>query len=313
MTLQAAVQRLKSVPMRRKATLIVALGALLSGATALAAQSSAPSTAEIVVNGRFPDQEKRNRAAVSALARPVPQGGFESQFGRWEEPVCVAVGGLPQDRAQFIADRIGTIAREVKIGAQAPGCHPNVYIVATNDPATLVTKARGSKSGLLSNISNNDIAVMEHSRAAVRWAALTGATGSSGERLGDDTQDTGTPMNNTLKVWHSSRIKANTRAVLLRMVIVLDMRQALGHSYRQLAAYLAMVSLAQLRPNADAPMVNTVLAAFRPGGDAPDDLSDFDHAYLKALYEMPADDFGTLQKQAMVGIIDRTMKAKTRH
>jgi len=286
------------------------LTALLALSTVAAAQTPPPaaSTAEIIVNGQRPDQAKRTREAVTAIGKPVPQGGFDAQFGRWEEPVCVGVIGLPVEPAQSIADQIGVEARAIGIGAQGPGCHPNIYIVATDQPVEFVRKARGSRSGLLSNIANADVVTMEHSHAAVRWAALTGMTGTAGERQGDDTQGTGSRTNNTLKVWHASKIKANTRAVIQRMVIVVDLLQANGHSYRQLAAYLTMVSLAQLRPNADAPMVNTVLAAFRPDGDAPQEMSAFDHAYLKALYAMPADDYGILQKQAIVGSINRSLK-----
>ncbi|HVO47588.1 MAG TPA: hypothetical protein VMT29_14770, partial [Steroidobacteraceae bacterium] len=66
-------------------------------------------------------------------------------------------------------------------------------------------------------------------------------------------------------------------------MVIVDSRRARGVTFDQLAGYVAMVGLAEIRPNADPGATPTILKLF--AGTAPTEgLSPWDQAYLKALY-----------------------------
>ena len=61
----------------------------------------------------------------------------------------------------------------------------------------------------------------------------------------------------------------------------------------QLADYIAMVGLAEIRLDSDLGLTPTILRLFDKGGDGvPDSISDWDQAFLRSLY-------GTKQKNMM--------------
>jgi hypothetical protein len=268
-----------------------------------------PKPGEIVVTGHGPDRDRRDRQAVGRIAAPVSIGGFDAQYGRWDVPICVGVAGLPPDHARLIADRIGQVADGLKIKVEGPGCHPNIYIVVTAAPDDFIRKAQVTPASLLSGVDLAQINDMLHSAAPVRWAGLADQTGRMGDapiRNGDYGATHGAVMK-TL----GSLIKAPVKTTITRMIVLVDANRIAGMRYSTLSAYLAMVSLAQLRPNADAQMVDTVLSAFRDPAAAPEDMTDFDHAYLSALYAMRIDALGTAQKQQIVGRINDALNKTT--
>lgn len=276
--------------------------------TRVASDPASSTSAEIIVRGAREAENQRNREAVGRIGRPVPQGGFEAQYGRWEKAVCITVAGLPADSGQYIADRIGQVARDVGLRAEGAGCTPNIAIVVTNDPRAFLNLARNAHNGLLAGLESSAIEQMLRSDAPVRWAGLAEMMGSQGDPKLQGDHNLQPARAPTLRGL-GSRLTASTKAELRRMVVIVDSAQVEGMKIGALSSYLAMVSLAQLRPRADAPMVNTILSSFRKGGDMLEDLSDFDRAYLKALYTIPAHYYGPMQKQAMVGRINRSTGA----
>lgn len=282
-------------------------------ATAAVADPPAPPAAnpgEIVVTGHGADRDTRDRQAVGRIARPVSAGGFEGRYGRWDVPICVVVAGLPSAHDQLIADRIGQIADSLRITVQGPGCHPNIYIVVTPEPDIFIRKARLTSGSLLSNIALSQVEDMVHSHAAVRWAGMADQVGRMGD-VGQHYSALAQGGHGVEMKTLGSLIKAPVKTGLVRMVVIVDAKQLTGLKYSTLSGYLAMVSLAQLRPDADAPMVNTVLSTFRDRSAAPDDMTDFDHAYLTGLYAMQPDNSGAAQKQQIVGRINRDLDRTT--
>lgn len=88
----------------------------------------------------------------------------------------------------------------------------------------------------------------------------------------------------------ASRLQAKTSEKLNRVVIIVDTRQMKGVTYKALAAYLSLVALAQLEPQAEPGSLPSVLALFRDrdaGAEPAHDLTAWDRAYLRALYSGP--------------------------
>ena len=88
--------------------------------------------------------ERQSYAFVKSHVAPDhPEIG---QFGRWRDPVCVDVVGLPEpDQAAMVKARIESVAQAVGVPKPAPDCTPNVEIVFSDQPQQvmdLVAKRR---------------------------------------------------------------------------------------------------------------------------------------------------------------------------
>jgi hypothetical protein len=81
----------------------------------------------------------------------------------------------------------------------------------------------------------------------------------------------------------ASRLARYTRQDFSRVVVVVDSRRIGATPVGALGEYIAMVSLAQLNPNADTSRYPTILNLFS-GGQRQTALTDWDQAYLEHLY-----------------------------
>lgn len=82
-----------------------------------------------------------------------------------------------------------------------------------------------------------------------------------------------------------SRIRLSTMTTFSRVFVIVDRRRLHGVRFGQLAAYVAMVGLARLRPDARLGDAPTVLKLFQEAPHAaPAGLTDWDRTFLKSLY-----------------------------
>lgn len=89
----------------------------------------------------------------------------------------------------------------------------------------------------------------------------------------------------TLNVPIASRIVLPTRRDMLTSLILIDRKAVLGRSLQQIADYVAMRTLAAVRPKG-ATGGDTILTLFDPDAAAPPAaMTPFDRGYLKAVYE----------------------------
>lgn len=275
----------------------LALSVLLQGAQpqdAAATQDAPVRLEDVVVEPRR--LEAAAEAFIGAVAAPAPRRGL----ARWQEGVCVGVANLQSDTAQYIADRVSDVAREIGLRAHQPPCHPSILIVATSDaapfarafveqrPALFRIGATGADAGpaALERFMSSD--------APVRWWAVSlktnDETGERAVRLPGELN--GPPMGafnimnyapNT-PVSISSRVSSPYRDDMKRVFVIVDVDRLDGVSLTQLADYVAMVSLAQIRPDADTAGFDTILNLFDTPA-AVDGLTGWDRAYLAGLYE----------------------------
>ncbi|NBW06770.1 MAG: hypothetical protein EBR82_01955, partial [Caulobacteraceae bacterium] len=121
------------------ASLLAAL--LISGAPdALSTQTPVPQVSpaspsadqptdlgDVTIEGRR--LQDATRDFVNEVGAPARGRGL----ARWRDGVCVGVANLQPEVAQYIADRVSTVARDLGLRAGAPGCNPSILIVATQD------------------------------------------------------------------------------------------------------------------------------------------------------------------------------------
>lgn len=231
------------------------------------------------------------RNFVNEVAAPNSGRGL----ARWGDNICIGVANLKNEPAQYIVDRVSTIAEDIGLTPGQPGCTANVIIVASDNPAALaqalVEERRRNfrMGGAGMDQGGSALRVFQTSQAPVRWWQISmptdADTGERAIRLPGECQGACTsiyeyaPLVSVL----ASRLTTQIVDTIFRTIIILDVDQVDDVSLVQLADYLAMVTLAQIDPEAETSHYASILNVFNEP-DAAASLTDWDRAYLRGLY-----------------------------
>jgi hypothetical protein len=273
---------------------------LLTGA-ALAEPSATPPP-QVTIEA----QQEALKSRVSAFVGDVMSqdaGWFGQPLAVWNSPLCFSVSGLPREQAVFVLNRISTDAEMVgaPLAKDEQGCHPNFVVIATTEPEKLL-RAWYHHDQLIYNCAfpmpvnefvntpqpvrvwyNLDLSFL---RAWVPGYVDPAHAAHSPYRRCGRTPITG------------------RRPDFLSVLMVVDLERVQGYQWAQVADYMALAGLAKInrdKRNDDAP---TILNLFSFSGPAaPQRLSAWDRAFLKALYN-------TDQRlpRPQVALVDRMMK-----
>ncbi|WP_332676957.1 hypothetical protein [Brevundimonas sp.] len=233
------------------------------------------------------------RNFVNEVAAPNRGRGL----ARWDERLCVGVVNLRNEPAQYIADRVSTVAEDIGLTAGQPGCTPNVVVVASDNPSALAQemveeRRRAFRMGG-SGMDRGGVALraFETSQAPVRWWQVSMPTNSeTGERAvrlpGECQGSCSSVMDSApiINVFAASRLSTQIVDTIFRTIVILDVNQVDKVSLVQLADYVAMVTLAQIDPEADTRQYASILNVFETP-EAAAGLTDWDTAYLQGLYD----------------------------
>jgi hypothetical protein len=217
-------------------------------------------------------------------------------YARWIDPICVSVQDLPQDAGQYVVDRVSAVADELGVRLRGPGCRPNITILFSADGASIasylvenqprVFRPYGGVGETTQGLAA--LNVFATSDAAVRWWQVSLPVDRAGQ-IGIQTPNiaglagTGQPVPSMRTA--NSRISNTVRDSMISAIIVVDATKLDAANWEQLADYIAMVSLAQINPDAKPAAYDTILNLF-DSASPPAGLTDWDMAYLRALYEM---------------------------
>ena len=262
---------------------------------AVAADPGAVDLGEIEITGRPLDT--MIRSFVNEVAEPNRRRGL----ARWDRPICVGVANLRAEPAQYIVDRVSTVAEDLGLDTGGPGCAPNVIIVASDQPSALardLTQDRRRAFRMGGSGMDRGRTALEGfvtSEAPVRWwqvsAPVDSETGNIATRIpgycrGDCDAAGTNPADYApnIGVFAASRLSTQIVDELFRTVVILDVNQISGFRADQLADYIAMVTLAQIDPAADTRAYASILNLFeQPDPEA--GLTHWDRAYLQGLYD----------------------------
>lgn len=274
--------------------------------------SEAVDLGDIEVTGRPLDD--MIRSFVGEVAEPNRRRGL----ARWEDRICVGVANLRADAAQFVVDRISTIAEDVGLEPGAPGCTPNILIVATDDGTalarTLVEERRRAFRMGGSGMDRGGTALRDfvETDRPVRWwqmaVPIDSATGMRAIRIPGECNNACTEVADfapQISVQAPSRLRTQIVDRLSRSIVIVDIDEVAGLSALQLADYIAMVTLAQIDPHADTRGYASILNVFHEP-DSVDQLMDWDIAYLNGLYASEGNAVSRLSnRQEIVSAIHR--------
>ncbi|WP_303718031.1 hypothetical protein [Brevundimonas naejangsanensis] len=277
---------------------LLALALSASAPPAQSAQSAAPAPEDqavrledIQVSGRRLDD--LIQSFVSEVAAPNRGRGI----ARWDRSVCVGAVNLRREAAQYLVDRVSTVAEDLGLSPGDPGCTPNLLIVATADgdafARELVERRRRALRMGGSGMDRGAAALRDFQETSrpVRWWQVSmpvdSETGQRAVRIpGECTNDCSSPMDYapTINVSSASRLTTQIVDNIFRAIIVVDVSKTGAVNSEQLADYIAMVSLAQIDPTADTSAYASILNVFNDPSSA-SSLTEWDKAYLNGLYD----------------------------
>jgi hypothetical protein len=247
---------------------------------------------EVVVRGRrMSEVEFDLRAYVRSFIDEVAALPDGRGFARWHRDVCVGVHNLQADAAQYLVDRISLLAVEVGLKPGKPGCSPDVMIIFTTngdetagfivDSEPRLLRPGAGRAGM--NLSSDALEEFARTNRAVRWwhvsMPVDARIGTHAVRLPADKD---APIVN-MGGGGGSRVYSASRDDMLYAVVVVDATKLRGTTWQQLGDYLAMVSLAQIDPQAHLSAFDSILNLF-DNPRAYSGLTDWDRSYMQALY-----------------------------
>lgn len=254
--------------------------AFLHSSAALA--SAAPGT--IVVEGQ------RLHSQVKDFVDRLTTDVQRDQLGRFVEDVCPAVAGLSSDLAQDVMGRIRRVTEAIGAPLSKPKCRPNLVLLVVHDKRTAIKELRATLPQVFGDMRDPDIhKLIETSGPTAAWQ-ISGRLGADGMPLvmvrlkpTDGTNDA-VPM--VRSMGFISRTNMNVIRPFNLSLVIVEARALDQVDTRQLADYAVMRTLAATGPQVELP-ARSILTLFNPGVsplEAPESVTWWDYAFLKALY-----------------------------
>jgi len=83
---------------------------------------------------------KELRRRVSRFVFSVVVSHMNDSLPRWNEPICPLIAGLPRAQGEYILARISQVATAAHAPLAGEHCKPNLFVIATPYPQTLLEK-----------------------------------------------------------------------------------------------------------------------------------------------------------------------------
>lgn len=268
------------------------------GLALIAAQApSDPASQSVTVNALLPERTARDLAVRFVKATGVAAG--ETPAARWTAPICPEVIGLEDIGKRAAEAKIRRVAAAAGADVASEGCKRNIIVSFTSDGGAVAREIVDREPRRVANLSPQARSAVLNGAAPVRWLYTTETrarhggeqtmasnAGESGPATHDGSGG-GSAIGGGLMHYESSIISTLTNRVLTSAIVIIDTDEAMGRRLDALAAYAALVALAEIR-NADAAPVGSILSLFESSAP-PRDLTTQDLAFLRALYRLPLD------------------------
>ena len=261
---------------------------------------------DVVVEGLRSNEDTAFRFLRSVSVTPM---GART-MAVWDSPICLAVYNQRPEDETAVRERILGRAEGLGVEISNPGCRPNVMAIFTAD-------ARATADDLLdrngtafrpttgsTQLERSRLRRFIESDRPVRWwsvsmpvdletghrvVALAGehifVTHFQSKAPGAVGQTGGPPWR---KVRGIQPRGADIRDILQISFVIIDARQVRDVPIGALGDYLSMVILSQADMEADTRQLPTILNLFEANSGLTE-MSQWDRAYLRALYSAPVD------------------------
>jgi hypothetical protein len=245
---------------------------------------------QITVEAQRRDTEKRVHDFVSRVPAP---SHYES-LARWETPICPLVAGLPKVDGEFVLTRFSEIAASVGAPLAPRQCRANFIVLVTSDPVASLNAARARYRNLFGDAGPAQIKGFLNTQRAIRVWYNDTASGANGSILIPGSSSNGPVISGpgamgvtTVRSFDANRLERTAVWTISSVIEVVDAGAMKGFKFGQMADYVSMAGLAEFNFDADFGTAPTILHLFKAPEEAkPLSLSDWDQAYLKALYHV---------------------------
>lgn len=278
------------------ASMIAGLGLL----AAVGQDPTGPSTPvpDVVVTGT---QQEMIRRYVDVLPDVNRR---DEALARFDRQVCPGVVNMDA-HAQRIVDRIAATAVATGLTVGAPGCSPNILVIFTTDGDRTAAELRRGAAVIFDEVARSrrsgrsQLNAFLESDAPVRWWQSTADEPSmAGIDLALITQNLERENPGPRPTYRSggssrtrpgSYMSSATQMDITMAVVIVDLSRTETVSLDAVADYAAFVALGQIDPEAETAGMDTVLNLFDPSAGRVAGMSEFDRAYLRALYAARGD------------------------
>ena len=287
---------------------------LLAAPNEAAAQSAAAESAsskDIVVQGA-----KSRRQRVRTFAKTLTPARMDDQFGRFMNPVCPAVIGLPAHEGDAVVDRFRAVAKASRVPLAAKPCAANILVVAVKNKRTFIESMPRFTPGLLHGLSRKRIAALASSPSPVSAWQVVGILDENALVAANSEIEAGNPTTAvpTVTSNDASRLKKATQVGFLVSVLIVEKQALARMTTRQVADYAAMRTLAPIDPlssrhalagnpgaNLPAPSILSLFDRGLQPAEAPPSVTWWDFAFLQALYEIQMTKAAIFQRSEIQG------------
>jgi hypothetical protein len=269
------------IQLRRRLLLIAAAASLALPIHPNSAQSAEPDTVTIQAN-----QERELKLQISKFVAGTVFTYMYDSLERWNTPICPLVAGLPKERGEFVLGRVSEIARDAHAPLGPERCRPNLFIVVSDNPDDFLKKWMRRDATLLNTCSGMGyVKQFLRSRLPIRayYNAKFSDNGGSPIELSGLSLDFGADECKA-SGGMDTRLKFGSVQDLSSVIIVVDSRQTTNINMGQLADYIGMIGLAQIRLDANPGTAPTILGLFQETHPQLPGLSPWDQAFLRSLY-----------------------------
>ncbi|MGQ0660896.1 hypothetical protein [Sphingosinicella sp.] len=302
-----------------------ALLAACCGVTLVAAQAPTPPAEAgrdpIIVEGeRLTPAAARERAA--AFIRATGVAASETPAARWTDPVCPRVLGLAPAGARTAENMIRAIAIQVGAEVAPEPCDSNIVVSFASDAGAVVREIERREPRRFGELDPAERRALIDGDAPIRWwhtseeRDTSGGNGGQGRsataNVAADTNTRGAGAGSDLANdvpttvrYSNSLISTYAQRSLLSATVVIDQDAVMGRRLGAVAAYAALVALAEIRP-VDVNSQGSILSLFT-AASPPNQLTAQDVGFLRTLYRLPLDRQARYHRGSLVaGMISAT-------
>lgn len=254
----------------------------------------------IVVTGQKERKAEIRREARSFSGTVINLVG--GQFSRRVFPVCVGVLGIAPPYQAIVSNKINDIARRVGAGVAEGPCKINLYVLFSTDSNKTFDIVKRDIPVTFIEVPLDQRKLLFKTAAASRWWYRSEIRDSDNMLLEIIRGTDPIPPAPSTSLVAESLINSSYQINLAGSVVVIDLKQAEGYPLEAVAAHAAMVSLVQIKLGKSFEGVPSILNIFAPGrssADAPLDLTRWDYAFARSLYEIRPRLSGSRQKSEL--------------
>ena len=224
-----------------------------------------------------------NRKRLLNYVKDVAALSSDGQVSRRPNRLCPYVVGAPTEVNTYVSSRLRQVGEMVGVKFETKACQPNLLVLFSNEPETMLRRARKMHRISFSPASPSEIDRFLDSTRPVRWWHSVVATPAiaTSPLAGAIDGPAMIRMENT-------RMIPSTRSVIRGSLIVVDTSQASGVEVGALADYIAFTALTDVKLGAEVPDQDTILNLFVPGATRDNTarrLTPMDVAYLRGVYK----------------------------